>query len=101
MDVSSPFGKLIAVIATGISDESVNDSGVENVGGWVGKNSLRYFENCDSGPKTMAVSNTRSPSVSVRRRLTPPDPADGFAIAIAVVFSFTGTTGHQKGCTGD
>jgi len=59
---------------------------VNPVGG-VGKNSFRYLANCPRPVTGTVAFNTIPPVVSVRTRLTSPEPVDGFATAIAVVFS--------------
>jgi len=93
IDVNSSPRKLSATIETGISEDTVSKSGVLNATDCVPKSSLRNFANCRRGPSCTTMFNTTLPKLSVRTRLTPPDPADGFAIAMAVVFSPTTPTG--------
>ena len=95
IDVNSSPRKLSATIETGISEDTVNKSGVLKATGCVPKRSLMYFENCRRGPSCTTTFNTTVPNLSVRTRLTPPDPVEGFAIAMAVVFSPTAPTGTR------
>ncbi len=57
---------------------------------------MRYAENCPRGPIGTIEFNTIPPLASVRTRFTLPDPVEGLAMAIAVVFSSMGPTVTRK-----
>ncbi len=96
IDVNSSPRKLSATIETGISEDTVSKSGVlKATGCCVPNSSLRNFENCRRGPSCTTTFNTIVPTLSVSTRLIPPDPFEGFAIAMAVVFSPTAPTGTR------
>ena len=95
IDANSSPRKLNATMETGISEDTVSKSGVLKATACVAKNSLRYFASWPRGPSCTTTFKTTVPILSVKIRLTPPEAIDGFAIAMAVVFSPTAPTGTR------
>jgi hypothetical protein len=92
-EAKSAARKFRPSMATGISEETVSSNGVEKGPGGDAKNSFRYLAKWPKGPSRMVVLSTIVPTLSVRMKLIPPAPAEGFATAMAVVFSDIGPTG--------